>query len=175
MTCIPIPCTMHGATHATKATRNTQCINMQNNAKNKRNVTKTCKNMQSVNQTMAFKKTMATFRDERKGSLKRARDPLRRTHITKQDRERNKTRHTPHNLCDGGHSPSPIRPRTPRRSAHPSLPVENPVDNFGNPDHNVTVVMWKTPKPVENPVENSDSLWITLWKTLRKHDTHHSI
>ena len=40
------------------------------------------------------------------------------------------------------------------------------MDNSGNLDHNVTVVMWKTPKPVENPVENSGSLWITLWKTL---------
>nr|DAD86924.1 MAG TPA: hypothetical protein [Siphoviridae sp. ctio73] len=30
--------------------------------------------------------------------------------------------------------------------------------------------MWKTPKPVENPVENSDSLWITLWKTPQEHD-----
>ena len=39
--------------------------------------------------------------------------------------------------------------------AHPSLLVENPVDNSSNPDHNVTAVMWKTPKPVENPVENS--------------------
>lgn len=95
-----------------------------------------------------------------KGSLKPE------THTTKQDGEHDKTRRTPHNLCDGGHSPSPIRPRTPRRSAHPSLLVENPVDNSSNPCHNVAVVMWKTPQPVENPVDNSDSLWITLWKTL---------
>jgi hypothetical protein len=64
----------------------------------------------------------------------------------------------------GATPPSPIRPRTPRRSAHPSLLVENPVDNSSNPDHNVIVVMWKTPKLVENPVENSV-----------KHEAHHSI
>nr|DAR91542.1 MAG TPA: hypothetical protein [Caudoviricetes sp.] len=60
--------------------------------------------------------------------------------------------------------PSPTRARIPRRSAHPSLLVENPVDNSGNPDHNVSVIMWKTPKPVENPVENPTT-----------HDPHHSI
>lgn len=104
--------------------------------------------------TMAFKKTMATFQDEQKGGPKPIRDPLKwdPRHKTKQGTH--KTRHTPHNLCDGGHPPSPIAARTPRRSAHPSLLVENPVDNSSNPHHNVTVVMWKTPKPVENPVEN---------------------
>jgi hypothetical protein len=38
--------------------------------KNKRNVTKTCKNIQKRETTMAFKKTMATKRGEHKGSLK---------------------------------------------------------------------------------------------------------
>nr|DAS79312.1 MAG TPA: hypothetical protein [Caudoviricetes sp.] len=42
--------------------------------------------------------------------------------------------------------------------------MENPVDNSSNPHHNVTVIMWKTPQPVENPVENP-----------REHDEHHSI
>ena len=64
----------------------------------------------------------------------------------------------------GGTPPSPIRARTPRRSTHPSLLVENPVDNSGNPDHNVTAIMWKTFYPVENPVENSTT-----------RDAHHSI
>jgi hypothetical protein len=56
--------------------------------------------------------------------------------------------------------------------------VENPVDNSGNPDHNVTAIMWKTPKPVENPVENAPiegHLWKTLRKTPARHDTHHHI
>ena len=78
----------------------------------------------------------------------------------------------------GATPPSPIRPRTPRRSAHPSLPVENPVDNSSNPDHNVTVVMWKTPQPVENPVENSvpvENLVDNPVENTTKHDVHHSI
>lgn len=61
---------MHGATHGTKATQRT----MHKHAKNKRNVTKTCKNMQKHAKretTMAFKKTMATFRDEQKGAPQR--------------------------------------------------------------------------------------------------------
>lgn len=124
---------------------------------------------------MAFKKTMATKRDEHKGGPNPKGSLKLVTHATKQGRDTHKTRRTPHNLCDGGHSPSPIRPRTPRRSAHPSLLVENPVDNSGNPDHNVTVVMWKTPKPVENPVDNSDSLWKTLWKTPFGREAHHNI
>ena len=45
--------------------------------KNKRNVTKTCKNIQRREPTMAFKKTMDTKRDEHKGSLKEVRDPLK--------------------------------------------------------------------------------------------------
>ena len=114
---------------------------------------------------MAFKKTMATKQDEHKGAPNPKGSLKPETHTTKQDGEHNKTRRTPHKLCDGAHSPSPISARTPRRSARPSLLVENPVDNSSNPDHNVTVVMWKTPKPVENPVDNSPHLWITLWKT----------
>ena len=115
------------------------------------------KNMQKYAKretTMASKKTMATFQGEQKGGPTTLRDPLKRDarHTTTQGTH--KTRRTPHNLCDGGHSPSPVRPRTPRRSAHPSPLVENPVDNSSNPDHTVTAVMWKTPKPVENPVEN---------------------
>ena len=81
-------------------------------------------------------------------------------------------------MCDGGHSPSPIRPRTPRRSARPSLLVENPVDNSSNPNHNVTAVMWKTPKPVENPVENSrlvdNPVENPVDNSVRR-DTHHHI
>lgn len=67
MTCIPIPCTMHGATHATKATHNAQCINMQNNAKNKRNVTKTCKNMQNMKQQWRSKKPWQHFEANKRG------------------------------------------------------------------------------------------------------------
>lgn len=146
--------TMHGACAYHKATRNAQTHKRIKMHKNKRNVTKTCKNMQSVKQQWRSKKPWQHFEGEQKGGPTTVRDPLSETHITKQDREQKETRRTPHNLCDGGHSPSPIRPRTPRRSAHPSLLVENPVDNSSNPDHNVTVIMWKTPKPVENPVEN---------------------
>jgi hypothetical protein len=36
--------------------------------KNKRNVTKTCKNIQRHEPNMAFKKTMATKQDEQKGA-----------------------------------------------------------------------------------------------------------
>lgn len=163
MTCIPIPCTMHGATHGTKATHNAQCINIQNNAKNKRMLQKHAK-ICKPSPTMAFKKTMATKRDEQKGGPTTVRDPLKRDPRHKTRRGTQQTRHTPHKLCDGGHSPSPIRPRTPRRSAHPSPLVENPVDNSSNPDHNVTAIMWKTFHPVENPVENPTT-----------HDPHHSI
>lgn len=74
----------------------------------------------------------------------------------------------------GGTPPSPIRPRTPRRSAHPSLPVENPVDNSSNPDHIVTVVMWKTPKPVENPVDNYPLVDNPVENSATR-DTQHSI
>ena len=185
MTCIPIPCTMHGANACHKATRNAQthkCIKMH---KNKRNVTKNAKHSKArINDGVQKNHGTKTRRTKwgpqhSKGSLKNE------THTTKQGGEHNKTRRTPHKLCDGGHSPSPIRPRTPGRSAHPSLLVENPVDNFSNPHHNVTAIMWKTLKPVEKPVDNSDSLWITLWKTHplvenpvenpAKHDPHHSI
>lgn len=67
---------MHGANAWYKG--NTQRINtqMHKNTKNKRNVTKTCKNIQGTNQTMVFKKTMATKQDEHKGGPKRIRDPL---------------------------------------------------------------------------------------------------
>ena len=168
--------TMHHAWYSTWYKGNTQRtmhkrIKMH---KNKRNVTKNAKTCKTSS-TMAFKKTMATFRNEQKGGPTTIRDPLKRDPHHKTRQGTHKTRHTPHNLCDGGHSPSPIRPRTPRRSAHLSLLVENPVDNSSNPCHNVTAVMWKTPKPVENPVENSDSLWKTLWKTPRQHDPHHHI
>ena len=154
MTCIPIPCTMHGATHGTKATRNAQthkCIKIH---KNKRNVTKTCKNAQTFNNN-GVQKNHGNISERTKRGPHNSKGSLKNeTHTTQQDREHTKTRRTPHNVCDGGHPPSPIRPRVPRRSAHPSLLVENPVDNSSNPDHNVTVVMWKTPQPVENPVEN---------------------
>ena len=165
MTCIPIPCTMHGATHGTKATHNARmhkCIKIQ---KTKEMLQKMQKySRQEPNNGVQKNHGNKTRRTKRgpqrsKGSLKSE------TYTTKQDGEHNKTRRTPHNSCDGGHSPSPISARTPRRSAHPSLLVENPVDNSSNPHHNVTAIMWKTPKPVENPVDNSDSLWITLWKT----------
>ena len=163
MTCIPIPCTTHGATHGTKATHNARCINIQNNAKTKEMLQKYAKICQQ-SPTMVFKKTVATKRDEQKGGPNTIRDPLKWDphHKTRQGTQQ--TRHTPHNLCDGDHPPPPIRARTPRRSAHPSLLVENPVDNSSNPDHNVTVIMWKTPQPVDNPVENPT-----------KRDTHHGI
>jgi hypothetical protein len=45
--------------------------------KNKRNVTKTCKNIQRHETTKAFKKTMATFRGEQKGGPNTVRDPLK--------------------------------------------------------------------------------------------------
>jgi hypothetical protein len=143
--------------------------------KNKRNVTKTRKNMQSMNKQWRSKKPWQHFeantRDplNGKGSLKRG------THVTKQDGDQTKrdVHHTIYVM--GATPPSPIQPRTPRRSAHPSLLVENPVDNSSNLDHNVTAVMWKTPKPVENPVENFLRLWKTLWKTPQEHDGHHSI
>ena len=45
--------------------------------KNKRNVTKTYKNIQRRETTMAFKKTMATKRDEHKGGPNTPRDPLK--------------------------------------------------------------------------------------------------
>lgn len=114
--------------------------------------------------TMAFKKTMATKRDEQKGGPTTVRDPLKWDPRHTNKTGNTQTRHTPHILCDGGHSPSPIRPRTPRRSAHPSLLVENPVDNSSNPDHSVTAIMWKTFHLVDNPVENPTT-----------RDTHHSI
>lgn len=65
--------TMHHAWCNVWYKGNTQRMNaqMHKNTKNKRNVTKTCKNIQKHEQTMAFKKTMATKRDEQKGSLKR--------------------------------------------------------------------------------------------------------
>lgn len=128
--------------------------------------------------TMAFKKTMATKRDEQRGPQTHKGSLKVGPTSHKQDGERNETRRTPHNLCDGGHSPSPIRARTPRRSAHPSLLVENPVDNSSNPHHNVTAIMWKTPKPVENPVENSSyygGLVDNPVENPTKHDPHHSI
>jgi hypothetical protein len=78
--------------------------------------------------------------------------------LTPQNKAGNGAKRDAHhtNCVMGATPPSPIRPRTPRRSAHPSLLVENLVDNSSNPDHNVTAIMWKTPHPVENPVENSD-------------------
>ena len=45
--------------------------------KNKRNVTKTCKNIQRRETTMAFKKTMATKQGEHKGGPNTVRDPLK--------------------------------------------------------------------------------------------------
>jgi hypothetical protein len=45
--------------------------------KNKRNVTKTCKNIQRHETTMAFKKTMATKQGEHKGGPNTVRDPLK--------------------------------------------------------------------------------------------------
>ena len=44
--------------------------------KNKRNVTKTRKKFKGTNPTMAFKKTMGTKQDERKGGPNTVRDPL---------------------------------------------------------------------------------------------------
>ena len=64
------------------------------------------------------------------------------------------------------------------RSARPSPLVENPVDNSSNPDHNVTAVMWKTLKPVENPVENSpirEALVENPVENSVKHEAYHSI
>lgn len=54
------------------------------------------KKFKGMNQTMAFKKTMTTKRDERKGSLKRQGAPQSRTHVTKQRRgtQRNETHTT---------------------------------------------------------------------------------
>ena len=174
MTCTPIPCTMHGANAWCKGNITHKRTNTQKCIKTKEMLQKHTKKFKGTKHKGVQKnhgnKTRRITRGPQhgKGSLKMGPTPH------KQDREHNKTRHTPHNLCDGS-PPSPIRPRTPRRSTHPSPLVENPVDNSSNPDHNVTVVMWKTPKPVENPVDNLDSLWITLWKTMQEHDEYHSI
>nr|DAV39973.1 MAG TPA: hypothetical protein [Caudoviricetes sp.] len=104
-----------------------------------------------------------------KGSLKVGPTP----HKQSGDQTKRDTHHTIYVMPPP--PPSPIRPRTPRRSAHPSLPVENPVDNSSNPYHNVTAIMWKTPKPVENPMETPPYLWITLWITSVGRETHHHI
>ena len=67
---------MHGATHATKATRHTNA-QMHKNVKKQK---KCYKNMQKHTKretTMAFKKTMATKRGEQKGGPKPVRDPLK--------------------------------------------------------------------------------------------------
>jgi len=77
MTCIPIPCTMHGANACHKATRNAQTHKRIKMHKNKRNVTKTCKKIQRHETTMAFKKTMVTKRGEHKGGPTGVRDPLK--------------------------------------------------------------------------------------------------
>lgn len=148
--------TMHHAWCNAWYKGNTQRTNaqMHKNTKNKRNVTKTCKNIQGTNKQWRSKKPWQQNKTNTKGAPNPKGSLKPETHTTKQGRDTHETRRTPHNSCDGGHSPSPIRPRTPRRSAHPSLLVENLVDNSSNPCHNVSVVMWKTPKPVENPVEN---------------------
>ena len=64
--------TMHHAWYDAWYKGNTQRTNaqMHKNTKNKRNVTKKCKNIQGMNSTMVFKKTMATKRDEQKGGPK---------------------------------------------------------------------------------------------------------
>lgn len=54
----------------------------------------------------------------------------------------------------GATPPPPSGREHPEGLPIPPPLVENPVDNSSNPCHNVTVIMWKTPKPVENPVEN---------------------
>lgn len=153
MTCIPIPCTMHGATHATKATHNAQCINMQNNAKNKRNVTKTCKicNFATNNgvQKNHGNKTRRTKRGPHnsKGSLKTRPTPQNKTgNTTKRDAH--------HTIYVTGATPPP-----PSGREHPEgLPIPPCLWK----------TLWKTLAIMEN-------LWITLWKTPREHDPHHSI
>jgi hypothetical protein len=64
--------------------------------KNKRNVTKTCKNIQKRETTMVFKKTMATKQDERKGGPNTLRDPLKwdPRHKTRQGTQQNETHTT---------------------------------------------------------------------------------
>ena len=57
--------------------RNAQTHKRTKMHKNKRNVTKTCKKIQRHETTMAFKKTMATKRGERKGGPNTVRDPLK--------------------------------------------------------------------------------------------------
>ena len=71
--------TMHHAWCNAWYKGNTQRMNaqMHKNTKNKRNVTKTCKNIQRHESTMAFKKTMATKRGEHKGGPNTVRDPLK--------------------------------------------------------------------------------------------------
>ena len=132
-----------------------QCINIQNNAKNKRNVTKTCKNSNfAINNGVQKNHGNISGRTKRgpqrsKGSLKTRRTPQNKTgNRTKRD-----ARHTIYVM--GATPPPPSGREHPEGLPIPPYPVENPVDNFGNPDHNVTAIMWKTPKPVENPVENS--------------------
>ena len=52
------------------------------------------------------------------------------------------------------------------------------MDNSSNPDHNVTAIMWKTPKPVENPVDNSvlvDNPVDNPVENFTTRDTRHSI
>ena len=52
------------------------------------------------------------------------------------------------------------------------------MDNSRNPDHNVTAIMWKTPKPVENPVENSPIEGYPVENPVENstiRDTHHHI
>nr|DAD98042.1 MAG TPA: hypothetical protein [Siphoviridae sp. ctQ091] len=76
MTCTPIPCITHGANACHKATRNAQTHKRIKMHKNKRNVTKTCKNIQGVKQQWRSKKggqqNEANTRGPRrsKGSLK---------------------------------------------------------------------------------------------------------
>jgi hypothetical protein len=68
---------MHGANACHKGKHNAQTRKRTKMHKNKRNVTKKCKNIQRREPTMAFKKTMATKLDERKGGPKTVRDPLK--------------------------------------------------------------------------------------------------
>ena len=66
MTCIPIPCTMHGANACHKGNTTHKRIKKH---KNKRNVTKEMLQKHAKRETTkAFKKTMATKQDEQKGA-----------------------------------------------------------------------------------------------------------
>ena len=90
-----------------------QCINIRNNVKNKRNVTKTCKNMQNITNNGVQKnhgnKTRRTKRGSQhsKGSLKVGPTPQNKTgNTTKRD-----THHTIYVM--GATPPPPSRPEHP--------------------------------------------------------------